>query len=65
MFKQGSVKSRWGCCKFKQENQSKASEYHQNIIKLCKHPWLEMTKEGIVDLKNMQGNKMNISQHLA
>ncbi len=28
-----------------------------------KRPWLEMTKEDIVHIKNMQSNKINIIQH--
>ncbi len=28
-------------------------------------PWLEMTKEDIVHIKNMQNSKMNIIQHTA
>ncbi len=30
-----------------------------------KRPWLEMAKEDIVHIKNMQNNKMNIMQHIA
>ncbi len=30
-----------------------------------KWPWLEMTKEDTVHIKNMQSNKMNIIQHTA
>ncbi len=32
---------------------------------LTKQPWLEMTKEIIVHIKNMQDDKMNIIQHVA
>ncbi len=32
---------------------------------LTKQPWLEMTKEIIVHIKNMQNDKMNIIQHVA
>ncbi len=46
-------------CKFRKENQSKASEY------FAKSPWLKMTKAGIVHINNMQINKMNIIQHRA
>ncbi len=34
-------------CKFKQENQSKASENSSNFTK---QPWLEMAKVGIVHI---------------
>ncbi len=39
--------------KFKQENQLKASNF-------AEQPWLEMTKDDIVRIRNMQRNKMNI-----
>ncbi len=48
-----------GRCKFKQENQSKASEQHQTLLNS-----LDMTKD-TVHIKNMQSNKMNIIQHVA
>ncbi len=39
---------------------------HIRIAKIfAKRPWLEMAKEGIVHIKNMQINKMNIIQHIA
>ncbi len=50
-----------GCCKFKQENKSKASEY----IKLCEKFLTGNDKEGIAHIKNMQSNKMNIIEHIA
>ncbi len=38
-----------GHFKLKQENQSKASDQHQTLV-----------KEGVVHIKHMQSNKMNI-----
>ncbi len=34
-------------------------------LNFAKRPWLEMSKEGIVLVKGMQSNKMNIIQHAA
>ncbi len=56
MFKPGRAGRREALQK--QENQSKASNF-------TKQPWLEMAKEDIVCIKNMQSNKMNIIQHIA
>ncbi len=49
-----------GLSKFKQENQSKASEKNQTLLLL----WLEMAKEGIVHIKTKQSNKKNSIQHI-
>ncbi len=54
-FKSGSVTGRHGMLQIQQENQPKASEQHQTL----KRPGLEMAKEVIVHVKNMQRNKMN------
>ncbi len=50
-------------CKFKQENQPKASEQHQTSLNDL--DWKRKEKENIVHNKNMQSNKMNIIQRIA
>ncbi len=62
MFKSGSVNGRRGGAAKSNKNQSKASEQHQTLLN--SHD-LEMTKEIIAHIKNMQSNKMNIVQHIA
>ncbi len=49
-------------CKFKQENQSNASEQHQTLLKALTG---NDKRRQSVHIENMQSTKMNIIQHKA
>ncbi len=55
MFKAGMLVTDVGRCGFKQENESKASNF-------AKQPRQEVTKDTVY-IENMQSNKMSIIQH--
>ncbi len=62
MFKPGSVNGRCGAGKIQTREPIKSIRISSNFTE---QPWLEMAKEGIVLIKNMQSNKTNIIQRIA
>ncbi len=48
-------------CKLKTREPIKSVRIASNFTK---PPWLERVKEGIMHIKNMQSNKMNMIQHV-
>ncbi len=60
MFKSDS--GRRGAQQIQTREPIKSIRIASNFVK---SPWRETTKDGIVHIKNMQSNKMNIIQHMA
>ncbi len=61
-FKPGSVNGRCGRLQIQKREPIKSIRIASDFTK---QPWLEMANEGIVYIKNIQNNKMNIIQHIA
>ncbi len=57
MFNQGSVKGRCVALQIQTREPIKSIRIESNFTK---QPWLEMTEENIVYVRNMQSNKVNI-----
>ncbi len=62
MFKAGSVNGRRGALQMQTREPIKSIRTASNFTTRL---WLNMAKENIVHIKNMQSNKMNIIQHIA
>ncbi len=62
MFKSGGINGRHAALQIQTREPIKSIRAASNFTK---QPWLEMTKENIVHIKNMQSNKINIISHTA